>query len=198
MNIVYYLGAGASANSIPTINGIRDRVLDLAKFLTKYLEKNLNEAGFAALDNGIKTNQIALELIIEELHWLYVNSEYHQTIDTLAKKLFLQESNELKKLKRALITYFYFEQTMKFNFCNEKINDFNGYSNLLDKRYDSLFANIIQRKNGKLEIQNNIKIISWNYDLQIELAMINYYDSCINDRWFQVANAKISTSIIVN
>ena len=36
MNIVYYLGAGASANSIPTILELRDRILCLAEYLSNF------------------------------------------------------------------------------------------------------------------------------------------------------------------
>jgi hypothetical protein len=181
MNIVYYLGAGASANAIPTINGIRTRLKDLIVFLSKYLKENLNETGFNELNFNLKNNQTILIKIIDELDWLYVQTQFHQTVDTFAKKLFLQESNELKKLKRSLITYFYFEQSLKFEWTDFKINDFNGYENTLDLRYDSLFANIITRKNNSLEVEEKLNIVTWNYDLQIEMALKNYFNLPINE-----------------
>lgn len=181
MNIVYYLGAGASANAIPTINGIRTRLKDLTVFLSKYLKENLNETGFNELNINLKNNQSVLIKIIDELDWLYVQTQFHQTVDTFAKKLFLQESNELKKLKRSLITYFYFEQSLKFEWADFKINDFNGYENTLDLRYDSLFANIITRKNNSLEVEEKLNIVTWNYDLQIEMALKNYFNSPFNE-----------------
>lgn len=181
MQIVYYLGAGASANAIPTINGIRNRINDLQVYLSKYLKENLNTSTFKELNTTLKENQNLLFTIIQELKWLYEQTEHHQTVDTFAKKLFLQESNDLKKLKRALITYFYFEQSIKYNWTNIKIPGFNGYENLLDLRYDSLLANIIHRNNGKLEFEDNINIITWNYDLQIDIAIKNYFDISINE-----------------
>lgn len=181
MQIVYFLGAGASANAIPTINGIRTRINDLQVYLSNYLKENLNEAAFNELNVILKDNQNILFKIIEELKWLYVQTKHHQTVDTFAKKLFLQESNDLKKLKRALITYFYFEQSMKFEWAENKISEFNGYENLLDLRYDSLLANIIHRKNGKLEFEDNLNIITWNYDLQIDIALKNYFNLPLNE-----------------
>ncbi len=180
MNIVYYLGAGASANAIPTINGMRERLFDLTSFLSKYLKDNLNEAAFSALSIELQNSQLILQEIINELEWLFNETVNHQTVDTFAKKLFLQESNDLKKMKRALITYFYFEQSLPFNAVAKNINGFKGYENMCDLRYDSLFANIIHRKNGKLIIDDNINIITWNYDLQIELALKNYFNISIN------------------
>ena len=33
--VLYYLGAGASANAIPVINGMRNRIKDLINYLKK-------------------------------------------------------------------------------------------------------------------------------------------------------------------
>jgi hypothetical protein len=41
-----------------------------------------------------------------------------------------------------------------------------------DMRYDSLFASII--KNSATKLPNNIRIVSWNYDQQFELAFSEY------------------------
>jgi hypothetical protein len=173
MNIVYLLGAGASANAIPIQNNIRVRINDLIYFLLEFDKKNSN--------NINSENRIILNKVKKELEWLLSETKNHQTIDTFAKKLFLKKnSSDILKLKRALINYFYFEQFVKFppTENNQKQNPQYIESDL---RYDSLFANIIQRNENNLSIEDNISIVTWNYDLQIELALKNYFELPLND-----------------
>ncbi|MGH2565345.1 MAG: hypothetical protein ACRDE5_12570, partial [Ginsengibacter sp.] len=83
----------------------------------------------------------------------------HASIDTYAKKLFIKKKYEmLKKLKVTLSVFFVFTQCL------------NNY----DKRYDTFFASILNR--NSFTLPKNIKIISWNYDFQIERAYAEYTD----------------------
>ncbi|MCX6558300.1 MAG: hypothetical protein NTW95_12860, partial [Candidatus Aminicenantes bacterium] len=93
--------------------------------------------------------------IISDLKWLLEKVKKHASIDTLAKKLSITESNqELKKLKMLLIMFFAYEQIKN-----------------VDERYDSFIAAII---NERKEISNSIRILSWNYDYQFEKAFSEY------------------------
>ncbi|MFZ7131032.1 MAG: hypothetical protein ACOWWR_01600 [Eubacteriales bacterium] len=50
----------------------------------------------------------------------------------------------------------------------------------MDYRYDSFFASVIKKEGiSKIEIPDDIKFLSWNYDLQIEKA---YFGYCGNEQ----------------
>jgi hypothetical protein len=171
--ITYFFGAGASCHAIPTVDGLSSRINNLIKYLSQIKGKieGGNPKSFLS-ELTIKNNQTLID-IIQELNWLINESEEHQTVDTLAKKFYVQSDyKSLCKLKRALIIYFFFEQNIKFsNYSEEK----NKHELLLDKRYDNLIANIAERKNAGVELKGHIKFITWNYDLQIDLALRNYF-----------------------
>jgi len=91
-------------------------------------------------------------------------------VDTLAKKFYLKGGEGLNRLKRALVSYFYFEQFSRI--AGDK-----NYNDLLDKRYDNLIASIANRNvKGDIELKGKVKILSWNYDLQVEKALLRYVD----------------------
>lgn len=177
MKIVYYFGAGASANAIPTVDKLRNRMVELSEFLTNFTPHHSVKDELKLKSN---LNLKILNKIIEELKWLHKETKYHQTIDTFAKKLFLHESQDLKKLKRCLITYFFFEQSLFFSATTVQDEKIFSKSNLLDLRYDSLFANLIHRSQGKLSVDESVNIITWNYDLQIEMALKSYFSIPFN------------------
>jgi hypothetical protein len=173
-NTVYYLGAGASIQAIPTIDGLRDRINELKIYLDGFISGNQNSASFQQFDHNIRNHQNTLRNIKDDLEYLYRESETHQTVDTLARKLFLIEDYEnLKKLKRGLVSYFFFEQCVGFGKSK--------YEFLLDKRYDNLISSIAYKENGRILLRDDIKIITWNYDLQIEHALQNYTYDLINN-----------------
>ena len=171
--ITYFFGAGASFHAIPTIDRLNNRIENLITYLTDKKETAENENSNILLDSNIKENINILINIIEELEWLSYESEYHQTVDTLAKKFYVQKDDKsLYRLKRALMIYFFFEQNIPFpNYSDIK----NEHELLLDKRYDNLIASIVEREESRVRLKDNIKIITWNYDLQIDFAVKNYF-----------------------
>ena len=103
-------------------------------------------------------------LLIKDLMWLYDGAVKHATIDTFAKKLFLTERvEEYNKLKKLLAIYFIIEQVI----------------NKPDSRYDTFLANILT---PKLEIPDRIKILTWNYDSQFEIAFNEYRKTIISPK----------------
>ena len=170
--ITYFFGAGASYNAIPTIDGLSDRINCLIAFLNKIKDNADAEQLSTDVYLNIISKKETLAEIINELEWLIQESEFHQTVDTLAKKLHLQGDKEsLCRLKRALIIYFFFEQNIKFD-----KNPDNPHNLLLDKRYDNLIASIAYSNKNGINFKEHVKIITWNYDLQIDLAIKNYFD----------------------
>lgn len=174
-NTVYYLGAGASTQAIPAINGLRGRIKKLASTLDHYISPDNSNIVLKPVDPTIAEHVKTLRTIKDDLMFLHRESKTHQTVDTLARKYYLREDTKnLKKLKRGLVSYFFFEQCIGFGVGK------NNHEFLLDKRYDNLIASIADRINGEIKLRDDIKIITWNYDLQIEHAIQNYTNKLIN------------------
>ncbi len=143
--VTYLLGAGASAEALPTVKG------------------NNGDDGlsykFQVMANELKTNKLISDIhrdfsneLSANLLWLADGSNKFATTDTYAKFLYLQDRNSLVKLKKTLSLYFTIEQ-----FINHKI----------DKRTLTFLTTIMQLNNI---FPTNIKILNWNYDFQIQLA----------------------------
>lgn len=179
MKTTYYLGAGASAKAIPTINGLIKGIDTFKLLLIEFSNMELS-----GLDSRIERFKPNLARLINIYEKLIFESKWHQTIDTLARKYYLTADWEsYEDLKIGLAVYFLYCQF----FGSESHPPFNSALNSthttnLDKRYDSLFATILDRNNSNdIEINKNISIITWNYDLQIELALYNYENIIINN-----------------
>ena len=131
-----------------------------------------------------------------DVQYILEESKKHSTIDTLAKKYFHtfeQNAIQLKKLKHVLTVFLLYEQMRTDLFYNENkyednIKNFNflravyGYSeedvrefiknkkSKIDYRYDSFIASLLASQENKFSLPDNVKIITWNYDCQFELA----------------------------
>lgn len=164
MNITYLLGAGASYKALPLVNQIND---SLRSFYNVTVEnsvfyENSNKDNFFYIHGdefidergGARKREIMKELS-DSVDWLIKENEKHYSIDTFAKKLYLQrEFKDLKKLKTVLCCLFIYLQNSK-----------------LDNRYDSFFASILDDLSS---LPSNLKILSWNYDYQFEIAYSNF------------------------
>lgn len=168
VKITYLLGAGASAQALPMIKtnknegvpitdkdkGLPECLLD---FVQQYKEtwssKNIN--GETIPDNDMIDVLQRLESIAKEC----IN---FGTPDLYAKFLYESSPAEIRNyllLKLLLSNYFYLKQ----------YSDFEGRAfghGAFDKRALTFLSTICE--DGKLP--NNVKIISWNYDEQIEIA----------------------------
>ena len=167
-NVTYYLGAGASAGrrsdngmiigGLPVVNEITDRLMRYinhirnARFPKGTVEWKNPQLG---LDSMAAWEQAKLRLL-DYLTHLYTACRRNATIDTHAKKLVLQDKKaELEQLERLLSFYFILEQIMLAP----------------DSRYDTFLANILQ---DRRQFPENIKVLSWNYDSQFEIAYHEY------------------------
>ena len=158
-HITYLIGAGASANSLPVVSQINSRLDGFIEALNKDSNKLSHEQSFNIPKDGNRTKQDWHSDLIDDLHWLKVHSERHHSIDTFAKKLWIKDQNdELRKLKLCLTIFFIYEQLV----------------NKVDERYDTFFAAILGKN---FSFPQNMNILSWNYDLQFELAFQEYSDS---------------------
>lgn len=178
MNLTYLFGAGASYNALPVVNGIPET---LENFASQF---NPGERyhSIAPIELwGDKTN-IALKILYQfnynpdeqkeyfeklehfykDILWLQSEAKNHTSIDTFAKKLYLQNDlKNLKKLKTLLSCFFLYLQTKNF-----------------DNRYDSFFASIL---NDLTSLPENLKLLSWNYDSQIEIGFNNFANGSMQE-----------------
>lgn len=161
--VVYLLGAGASY-------GKREK----GQFLTPH---GVQETSCTFITEGIPiVNEIKSELkiiiedlknlypeyqedgnkigaLVKDMAWLKKESERHMTIDTFAKKLYLQDNRiEFERLKKTLSSFFIIVQ-LKYP---------------TDKRYDAFLANVLTLP--QKQIPNDITVLTWNYDSQFEIA----------------------------
>jgi hypothetical protein len=99
---IYLLGAGASANALPVVNQMKDRMKVFLCFL-KIENYNKNKEDFTYLKN---------EKLITKILKIINDLEDRRSIDTLAKELWLQggESQEYLNLKEVLNHYLIFEE----------------------------------------------------------------------------------------
>jgi len=172
-NITYLLGAGASANALPVINEIDDKLENFKNIIKDFIDDKKRNP----LTNNLKP---AADELFGKISWLIDNTKNHLTIDAFARKLFAKNSshNDLSSLKRVLSTYFLFEQIK--NNQNEKLRiDENGIQQIKqtpDKRYDGLISSLISDQINNNELAGNVKIITWNYDSQFEQAYKDFWD----------------------
>lgn len=145
--VAYLIGAGASAGCIPVVNNMETAIETLLKDVQPLTAKYHNSIygdermKFVAQADYCKGVLKKLQMVCKE----------YFSIDTYAKKLYLTDKIEFEILKKELCFYFTLMQIVRPR----------------DKRYDNFFASVINEL-GKLPPR--IKIISWNYDYQLELS----------------------------
>ncbi len=178
-NIAYLLGAGASANCLPVINELPSRLKRFIDIIQQAINFAETDSSPLKPEDFNKDNVVQLK---EDVKWLIDEMRNHKTVDTLAKKFYLIEErhNDLVKLKKILSSYFIFEQilpTPDIRTLEIDGKEVKQDKELPDKRYDSFIATIINGKPGELSLSPNFKIVSWNYDIQMELAYKQYKPS---------------------
>jgi hypothetical protein len=160
--ITYLLGAGASYYSHPIWKEQGEKMIELAE---KYIDEKFKD--FENLSPRIHVDK--LNRALYEIGVFGKKSLKYGTIDTYAKKLFLNESHpELLRLKYAVSMFFTLWQLTNDNNLKSR-NGFNFEE--IDRRYLSLMAAITEKNDRQgIKIKDNIKFVTWNYDLQLELA----------------------------
>lgn len=156
-HVTYYLGAGASYHSLPIVEEMATNLQYIIAYLESNFKKEEIEIETFIVNGHIEVNISELkDLLIEDLKWLYTESSEHNSIDAFAKTLLInQNQKSLNRLKNALSAWFSIA---------ERLNGF-------DKRYSQFFTEILNSR----DIPKNLKIVSWNYDLEIEYAISNIF-----------------------
>jgi len=160
--ITYLLGAGASCGALPVVSDMYQKIgeaiawFDLAH---RQAFPRFSQHGAILLPKNAEKEDAELAKITSDLNWLkeICNTRKNFSVDTYARKLEISGNHsEYIKLKNILAFYFTLEQRR----------------NLPDVRYDNFWASILK---SRKEFPDNIKIISWNYDFQLELTYQDFF-----------------------
>jgi hypothetical protein len=178
--ITYLFGAGASCNALPIVKEIPERIKSLIRILNSRDLQLDDKSTFEGIDSSSQNSKRVFQLkLIDDLNWLLNESGRHSSVDTMAKKLTIRRKfNDLERLKRVLSVFFIFEQAQKPP----------------DERYDTFYASIID-SSGRLP--ENIRIISWNYDYQFELAYSEYSGNSNIGKNQERLNVKQKTGVLI-
>ncbi len=170
--ITYLFGAGASVNALPLGAGLSESMNELAKKLEKYDDEKV-------------------KILINDLFWLADKAKEYGTVDSFAKNLKMHvvdrntvfnydnlfnkidKKGEYRRLKNTLNAFFIISQNKN-----------------LDLRYNRFLSHIlIKEDNSIYSVKDNVKILSWNYDNQLEIAFSkNYENSRMKDVHAMIAS----------
>jgi hypothetical protein len=174
MNITYLFGAGASAKACPILKGQGETMIALSKM---FLDPEIIQPNFKLI-----SSENPGEVIMHDMWYFGQKALQYGTIDTYAKKLFLSDDyeHELDRLKLSVSTFFTIWESMNNDHPIKA-----KYENI-DSRYISLLASVLERTPERVpKIKDNIRFVTWNYDLQFERAFKSF---CMNHfTWNEVS-----------
>lgn len=149
--VLYYLGAGASAKVLPLARSVFDGG-DYDPKIPGLIHELEFQGGRLTIDDLAPENQKYLTQVKRKMKALAFAAKDFGDIDTYAKFLHLMgRTEELKDLKSVLAHYFVIKQLI---------------IKAIDSRYLPWLVSIMSKPNFPV----NVKIISWNYDFQFQLA----------------------------
>lgn len=179
-NIVYLLGAGASANAIPVMK-------KLPKAMKYFLER---------LIFSVRENSELTELIEErrqDFNNLLAEIEQFGTPDIVAKiALHKGEDRKVRDLKNLLSCYIlaeqltpdiiqaidgigvgadWYDQTISEVFDEQDVIEEYFIPNQLDNRYVEFLSAVLIGTRERMRLPEGLSIVSWNYDHQLEKAL---------------------------
>jgi len=175
LKITYYLGAGASYNALPIWHKQGNSMIEVSiQIFEKLKSVSLKEDSNTAI---LFENQILTKFAEKLMEFGKFAVEYG-SIDIYARRLYLlKDINRLNELKYCLSVYF--DLWEKFLFLGQKINE-NDYYQKIDKRYYSLLSVLLEKNDNLPKLNDSISIITWNYDLQVEMAYASFLPNKFN------------------
>jgi hypothetical protein len=146
MIVTYLLGAGASFYALPVLDTLPERMRHIAHVMET---TKLTRGHEATIEGQTRSYRDLAKEIAEQFRRYARKAEEFSSIDTYAKILFLNgDHTELHRLKITLMTFFALAETS------------------FDPRYISFYASVFP--NNHLQFPDKIRILSWNYDFQLE------------------------------
>jgi hypothetical protein len=184
MATTYYLGAGASANTIPCVADLASKILEISDYIEKFGVANKTIQMYT--DDPVKTRNLTVDKNACKtiLTQFCTNLDRELSIDTLAKIYYRQNRlDDYIQLKAILLASFLIWTRQKG----------------IDKRYNNFWATLMQVKksssNSDIVLEgygNNINIVSWNYDTQLEDSLLWIYDGSRIGPSYYAGNEKSS------
>ena len=166
MNITYLFGAGASAKACPILKAQGKKMIALSKM---FLDPEITEPCLKLISSANPAERIMLDMC-----YFGHKALQYGTIDTYAKKLYLSDDyeNELDRLKLSVSVFFTIWESMGSDYpIKSKFES-------IDSRYISLLASILEKTAERVpKIKDNVRFVTWNYDLQFERAFKSF---CLN------------------
>lgn len=150
--ILYILGAGASVNALPLARSVWNNIDQSQPVIPGLLYEleNINMNNLLQLLNQ-KDYGVMIEKLKDDFKLLAFNAKDFGDVDTYAKYLQIMRPDELRDLKKTLSSYFVVKQVMH---------------GVRDKRYLPWLVSLMETR----RFPDNVKILSRNYDFQVELA----------------------------
>jgi hypothetical protein len=162
--VLYFFGAGASAKAIPVLKNWEAEL----EFFKTYFSENFQRTNKFDVKSS-EDHENRTRPILEYIDFVLKEGTGHYTIDTFAKKLFLNDRlDDLKKLK--IVIYLFL--TYKENFRRSVADNSPYTKETQDNRYDTLLSFLFNKGDDKLP--SHCKVVSWNYDTQFEKAFFPY------------------------
>jgi hypothetical protein len=142
--VIYIFGAGASAQALPVVKDYSLAMWKLADEIEGRIIKFPNHKEF-------------LKQIVEDLRWLYQRGVENQSIDGYCKFCCNKASwVDLQRAKTTIAFFFEYHQIIK---------------GARDSRYNKFLHELLD---DTQKFPDNVKMISWNYDRQLQIASLNY------------------------
>ncbi len=161
--ITYLLGAGASCDALPLAKEVKISNEKTIEGLPNAMMRLGNELVEKTKKSGTQTPEyIFCQEAKEQFDELAKKSMEYNTVDTYAKYLSLTNSKEFDKLKVVLSKYFIIEEYVMKKF---------------DKRYLVFLTTIL----NELLFPKSIKLLTWNYDFQLEIAASYFFKENIQN-----------------
>lgn len=176
LKITYFLGAGASYNSIPIWKSQGQSMIAVAESILRLLKENMSiKKNFPKLAD----NDLLINFFTNLKHFGNLAIDYG-SIDIYARRLYLiNDKNELNELKKCLSVYFDLWENFlhKENTLRKGENIFESNINFekIDKRYLALLSVLLEKDDSLFpKLNSNVSFLTWNYDLQLETAFESF------------------------
>jgi hypothetical protein len=177
-SITYYTGAGASYNAMPVLDELGTWMILVSQDAC---------AAFEAIPSppGVSPLHLPFGQLLQKIeHYGRISNDFG-TIDTYAKRLhWLGKDDELKELKACLSLFFSIIQLVDKMLLGSNIypspEPIGVRRDPIDKRYLALLSTVLEAPQKQVRLQPHVKFITWNYDLQIELAFQKFSSDAQN------------------
>jgi hypothetical protein len=169
--ITYLLGAGASYNACPILEKQAEMMIEVAKREINRLKIMMEREGVWKSYDFIDKKHFRISEVNEYKILWYIGhfgekAKEFGTIDTYARKLYLNKEREEYRLLKMSVSVF-FDLWENF-YYNQFWKDDEIYFNKVENRYKSLFSVLLNNIQDKIKLNDEFKFITWNYDLQLE------------------------------